>query len=54
MSSGIDSTNLTQRESANNRDPLNMMSTPGNVVDTQNDEAMFSDLDGSINNKNLT
>ena len=55
MSQGIDSTNLTLRnESGTVRDALGMMSTPGNAIDTQNDEGIFSDLDGSINNKNIT
>lgn len=55
MAQGIDSTDLTQRnESGTMRDALGMMSTPGNAVDTQQDEGMFSDLDGSITNKQVT
>ena len=47
--------NNTQRnESLPDSNMQNLVTTPGNIAGTQQDDAVFSDLEGSIGQQNFT
>ena len=47
--------NNTQRnESLPDSNMQNLVTTPGNIAGTQHDDAVFSDLEGSIGQQNFT